>query len=125
VASKTALAMAAAVATEAPSPAPEGGTSGRFMRTMSIAPGASGALRMGYVRQSTLVTVEALNCTSSMSARLVDWIRFASMVPLRPSGLITSPQSWAMTSRVTYTRPVAWLTSTSATAARRVSPRGA
>src|SRR6267378_4184864 len=101
------------------SPAPHGGSLGRSMSTMSTT-GTSGNLRMGYERQSTLVTRERFHFSSSFSVRLTVWMTLPSICWRTPSGLIIWPQSCATTTRLTTTSPVLRLTSTSATAATYV-----
>ena len=72
VASKTAFPNAPATGTVAASPAPHKASSRRSIRITSTA-GASENFRIGYVDQSTLVTRDSSNCTSSCSARLSVW----------------------------------------------------
>jgi len=72
-----------------------------FNSTMSIASGTSVMSTIGYVCQSTESTRVASKRTCSCIARLIAWIRFASIVPLSESGLTTRPQSCATVNRVT------------------------
>src|SRR5687768_6027074 len=78
VASKMAFATAAAVVTVEGSPAPIAGWSGRLISTISIS-GTSEKVKIGYVCQSTLVMCISSNWTSSLRARLRDWITFPSI----------------------------------------------
>jgi len=61
-----------------------------------------------------LVTPRSSNCTSSFSARLTPWTTLPSIWLRRPSGLMTSPQSCATTTRRTWISPAAASTATSA-----------
>ena len=76
------------------------GRSGRFgfgsplTITTSIFAGASRWVREGYDSQSTLVTFSVSNLTSSWSARLISAACRPPTLRRRPSGLMTSPQSW-------------------------------
>ena len=79
MASKTALAMAAATGRIELSPAPAGGNSGRLISTMSTASGASVMSRIGKESQSVLVTLARSKATSSASARLGPWTTLPSM----------------------------------------------
>ena len=121
VASKIAFAIAAALGTEADSPTPSGGWSCRGSISTSIF-GTSGNLMMGYAPHSRAATVVRSNGTSSISARLVDWITLPSIWWRTPSGLIIRPESWPATTRVTLTSPVALLTATSAIQADHAAP---
>ncbi|MNH05305.1 hypothetical protein D3C79_646250 [compost metagenome] len=71
VASNTALAMAAALGTEADSPLPIGGSCWRGSIITSMA-GTSGNVRIGYPPHSLLATVDSSKLTCSLSTRLVD-----------------------------------------------------
>src|ERR1700688_3660424 len=93
VASKIALAIAAAVARLEGSPAPLDGSSGWLIKTISTRSGTSDARATGYVIQSTLVTLLRSNVTSSFRLRPSDWIRLASIVVRSASGLMIKPQS--------------------------------
>src|SRR5690242_19561362 len=63
VASKIALAIAAGTTAAVGSPAPHGFSCGRSIRSIATS-GTSGNVKIGYVRQSRLVTVERSNCKS-------------------------------------------------------------
>ncbi len=113
-ASKIALEMADGTTAADGSPAPHGGSAGRLSSSTSTR-GASGNVRIGYDFQSRLVTMERSHFSSSLSVRLTVWMTLPSTCARTPSGLMICPQSWATTTRVTRTAPVARSTSTSAT----------
>src|SRR3954465_5399102 len=113
--------MAAALGTEADSPTPRGGWSSRGSLN-TPASGAAGNLMMGWAPHSRAGADVRSNGTSSISARLVDWMTLPWIWWRTPSGLIIRPESWPATTRVTLTSPVALLTATSVTQADQAAP---
>src|SRR5207245_4594430 len=101
---KTAYEIADGTTAAAGSPAPHGGWSGRLISTDTTS-GTSGNVRIGYDFQSTLVTRERSHLSSSLSVRLPVWMTLPSICALTPSGLMTSPPSWATTTRMTRIAP--------------------
>ena len=98
-----------------------GSGSGRRSRSRRRSPPACRCgVSVGYDAQSTLVTFSVSNVTSSWRARLSEWSVPPSIIRRSPSGLMTSPQSWAQTNRLTHTCPVRRFTSTSAICATTV-----
>src|SRR6266481_1384533 len=88
VASKNALAIAAAVAPMTSSPAPVEGSS-RRCTTTAVTCGCSAKRSTGYDTQSRLVTPRLSNVTSSLSTRLVAWIACPTIWFSTRPGLIT------------------------------------
>src|SRR6478752_5996449 len=94
VASKNALATAAAVAPITSSPAPVEGSS-RRCTTTGVTCGCSAKRSTGYDTQSRLVTPFLSNVTSSLSVRLTAWIICPTIWFSTSAGLITCPASSA------------------------------
>src|SRR5882762_2301752 len=99
-ASNTALAIAAVTGPCAASPAPTGSLSGRWM-TSTCTSGTSPKRRIGYEVQLLLVMRCRSKRTRSFNTQLVAWIAPPSIWLITPSGLMASPTSTAMVSRLT------------------------
>ena len=90
---------------------------------MSIRSGTSACVSVGELTQSTLGIFSFEPHFLRSSARLTECSTPPSSARVSASGLITRPQSCASPMRLTQTRPVRRLTSTSTISATTVSLR--